>query len=250
MRKFIFLWLFACGAHAAPLADTVSAIKPAIVAIGTFQADRAPPLKFLGTGFAVADGRHAVTNFHVVSSLLDVEHHERLVAFTGNGDEAQVSGAEKVRVDEAHDLALLKLDGPVHQVVHFGDSSSLREGDALAFTGFPIGVVLGYYPVTHRATLSAITPIVVPVQNARDLSAHSIRQMRTPFRVFQLDATAYPGNSGSPLYLEDSGKVVGIVNLVFVKKAKESVLSDPSGIAYAIPGDYIVDLVRSVGLDP
>lgn len=251
MRAILFLaLLFSVGVHAAGLADTVAVIKRSIVAIGTFQADRAPPVKFLGTGFAVADGSHVVTNAHVVPPLLNIEENEKLVVFSGRGDEAEAMEAKKVMVDSAHDLALLKVVGAAIPVLHFGDSSAMREGDSLAFTGFPIGVVLGYYPVTHRATLSSITPIVIPALHANQLTAKSIKQLRTPFTVFQLDATAYPGNSGSPLFEPDSGKVVGIVNMVFVKNTKEHMLSDPSGIAYAIPGEYIVSLIRDAGLAP
>lgn len=252
MRKLLLLilLLFCGGANSASLADTVAVLKHSIVAIGTLQADRSPPVLFLGTGFAVADGNHVITNAHVVPPMLDIEHDEKLVIFSGKGDEAETVDAKKVLVDTAHDLVLLKIAGPPMPVLHFGDSTFMREGDSLAFTGFPIGVVLGYYPVTHRATLSAITPIVIPVAHADQLTSQSIRQLRTPFKVFQLDATAYPGNSGSPLYAPDTGKVIGIVNMVFVKNTKEHILSDPSGIAYAIPGDYIVDLIRRAGLKP
>jgi serine protease Do len=62
--------------------------------------------------------------------------------------------------------------------------------------------------------------------------------------VLQLDATAYPGNSGSPLYDEKRGEVVGIVNMVFVKGTKESALTQPSGISYAIPVQPLVDLLK------
>jgi S1-C subfamily serine protease len=64
------------------------------------------------------------------------------------------------------------------------------------------------------------------------------------FAVFQLDATAYPGNSGSPLYMADTGEVVGIVNMVFVKRTKEAALTDPSGITYAIPSRYLIELLK------
>ena len=43
--------------------------------------------------------------------------------------------------------------------------------------------------------------------------------------MFQLDATAFPGQSGSPLYDGANGEVVGIINMVFVKGTKESALS-------------------------
>jgi len=62
--------------------------------------------------------------------------------------------------------------------------------------------------------------------------------------VFQLDATAYPGNSGSPLYAPDTGEVVGVVNMVFVKGTKEAALTQPSGISYAIPSRYLIELLR------
>ena len=62
----------------------------------------------------------------------------------------------------------------------------------------------------------------------------------------QLDATAYPGNSGSPLYDPASGKVVGVLNMVLVKESRENVLSQPSGITYAIPVQPLIELLGSV----
>ena len=66
--------------------------------------------------------------------------------------------------------------------------------------------------------------------------------------MFQLDATAYPGNSGSPLYNPDTGAVIGIVNKVFVQESKENVLQKPSGISYAIPIRYARALLAKAGL--
>jgi len=54
-----------------------------------------------------------------------------------------------------------------------------------------------------------------------------------------LDATAYPGNSGSPLYEEQTGKVIGVINSVFVKGTKETAIENPSGIIYVIPSQYV-----------
>jgi len=59
------------------------------------------------------------------------------------------------------------------------------------------------------------------------------------FDIYQLDGTAYPGNSGGPLLDSDSGQVLGIVNMVLVKNSRESLLSSPSGISYAIPVRYL-----------
>ena len=67
-----------------------------------------------------------------------------------------------------------------------------------------------------------------------------------PFFLYQMDATAYPGNSGSPVYDQKSGKVVAVINKVFVKRTKESVLSDPSGITYAIPVRYLQNMLSTI----
>jgi len=63
--------------------------------------------------------------------------------------------------------------------------------------------------------------------------------------VYQLDATAYPGNSGSAMYHASTGEVVGIINKVFVQESKEAVISKPSGITYAIPVKYLHQLLKA-----
>jgi S1-C subfamily serine protease len=75
-----------------------------------------------------------------------------------------------------------------------------------------------------------------------------LRRLEEPYNVFQLDATAYPGNSGSPLYDPNSGGVIGVINKVFVQESKENILSKPSGISYAIPINHIEKLLKDKGL--
>jgi serine protease Do len=64
------------------------------------------------------------------------------------------------------------------------------------------------------------------------------------FDIFQLDGTAYPGNSGGPLFDPETGDVLGIVNMVFIKGTRESALTHPSGITYAIPSKFIQQLLQ------
>jgi serine protease Do len=104
--------------------------------------------------------------------------------------------------------------------------------------------VLGLFPVTHRGIVSVVTPIIIPGANTNELDAKAIKNLRKPFEVYQLDATAYPGNSGSPVFDSTTGDVIGIVNMVFVKGAKEKAITDPSGISYAIPAQYIKKLLE------
>ncbi|MCQ8105141.1 serine protease [Methylomonas sp. SURF-2] len=226
------------------LPDVVPHIKPSIVAVGTFMPTRNPRAVFLGTGFAVGDGRQIVTNAHVIAKELDVDHLERFAVFYRQDRNEHMVLADLAVSDQEHDLALLRLQEGKLPVLEIGDSSQVREGELFAFTGYPIGMVLGLYPVTHRCIVSAISPNAIPVLASRQLNAGMLKKLETPYDVFQLDATAYPGNSGSPLYDIDSGKVMGIINKVFVQGSKENALSNPSGISYAIPSAHIKQLLN------
>ena len=246
----VLLWMCA-GPAWADLPDVVARIKPGIVAVATVQATRQPPAVMLGTGFVVADGRHVITNAHVLPERLDSERQEYLAVMTGRGERGEARRATRLLVDEQHDLALLRLAGDPLPTLPLAGNDVVREGQDVAFTGFPIGMVLGLYPVTHRGILSAISPVVLPAHHSGQLDAAQLRRLRSRFDVYQLDATAYPGNSGSPLYDPRTGEVIGIVNLVFVKEGKESLLRDPSGIAYAIPVRHARTLLReALGTGP
>ena len=73
-----------------------------------------------------------------------------------------------------------------------------------------------------------------------------VRQLRDgTFKVMQLDAIAYPGNSGGPVLDVESGKVVAVINMVLVKGSKEAALSHPSGISYAIPVRFVTELIEN-----
>ncbi len=42
----------------------------------------------------------------------------------------------------------------------------------------------------------------------------------------------------------DTGEVLGVINMVFVKSTRESALANPSGISYAIPSKFIAQLLQ------
>ncbi len=238
------------GALGAGLPDVVDKVRPSIVAVGTAYPPRQPnrkgePVTYRGTGFVVGNGLQIVTNAHVLPTKLDTDNNETIAVFSGRGARATAHPATVVVVNQEHDLALLAIQGPPLSALPLGDSAMVREGQEVAFTGFPIGMVLGLYPVTHRGIVSAITPIARPLENSRDLSPAQLQQLRNSrFDAFQLDATAYPGNSGSPVYEAATGRVIGVLNSVFVKESKETVLEKPSGISYAIPINHLKPLLN------
>ncbi|MFL9923633.1 serine protease [Herbaspirillum lusitanum] len=223
--------------------QTIATIKPSIVGIGTFLQLRSPAISFVGTGFVVGDGLSVVTNAHVIPGVIDDEHKETLKVTISRGKSTEYRDATLVALDKLHDLALLKISGPPLPAMKLGDSDSVREGQMLAFTGFPLTIILGFHPVTHKGMVAAITPIATQAPSSRALDVKAIVQLqRNAYDVFQLDGTAYPGGSGSPLYDPETGAVLGVINKV-VNATKESAITNPSGITYAIPANFVRDLM-------
>jgi serine protease Do len=240
--------MLAPSAWSSGIPDLIEKVRPSVVGVGTAYPPRQPNVKgdrvvYLATGFVVGDGRHIITNAHVTALTLDSDHNQTLAVFTGRGVNATAHPAQVVREDEEHDLVLLEIQGSKLPALQLGNSDAVREGQDIAFTGFPLGMALGLYPVTHRGMVSAITPAAQPSAHSDKLNSVKIKRMRSGFDVFQLDASAYPGNSGSPVFELYSGRVIGVVNSVVVKETKETMLSRPSGITYAIPAKYIKTLL-------
>jgi S1-C subfamily serine protease len=228
--------------------DTIARVKRSVVEVGTFQRLRSPQLQFRGTGFVVGEGNTIVTNSHVVAESLAVESGETLAVLIPGAapDSMQVREVRRLAVDPGSDLALLKLEGTPLPALQIRDSANVREGQQILMTGFPLGTLLGPYAATHRGMIAAITPIAIPQGRASELNAAIVHRLASgSFPVFQLDATAYPGNSGSPIYDPESGEVLGIVNMVFVKGTKEAAITQPSGITYAVPASHLLALMKS-----
>jgi S1-C subfamily serine protease len=231
------------GTAYADVADTLDTIKPGIVGVGTYEPLRSPRANLTGTGFVVGDGHYVASCAHIFKGILNSEKNERWAVLTGHDREVTVRSAEIVARDDDHDLVILKIGGAPLPALKLAPTDVVREGWQLYFTGYPIGSVLGLNPSTHRAGLAAIVPIYTPVMNAAFLNARTLKQALEPYHVYELDAVAYPGNSGSPVWNPDNGEVLGVVNSVFVKGSKDTALTAPSGISYAIPVKYVRDLL-------
>lgn len=244
-RGLVLLLILMCSATVhAGLPENIARIKPSIVAIATYQKLRSPALQIRGSGFVVADGQTVVTNLHVLPETLAAD--ETLVVVVPGAVATAAPRfleAAAAAQDKAHDLALLRIQTPL-PALRLSSQEGVRDGQAIFFTGFPLGAALGAVPVTHRGIIAAVTPMAIPGGNERQINSASIRQLRNgPLTVYQLDATAYPGNSGSALMDAESGEVLGVINMVHVKGSKESALSQPTGISFAIPVRHLIDLL-------
>ena len=234
-------------AASAGLVETIAGAKPSIALVGTYRATDSPRFTFRGTGFVVGDGHQIVTGAHVLPE-------ERVEAGVPREVAVQVrrpDGTLEARtvtvqaVDREHDVAVLRFSGEALPALELGGDAAVPEGQAVVLMGFPIGGALGFSPVSHRGIVSSVAPSALPMAAARQLNAAAIRRLRDDaFEVYQLDATAYPGNSGGPLLDADSGRVIGIISFVFIKSVREAALSQPSGITYAIPIRHVRALLR------
>lgn len=251
-RSFLAIggWLASGAAQAAGLVDLIASMKPSVCAVGTFNALDSPRFGFRGTGFFVGNGSLVATCWHVLPDAAadarpGVTSLAVLVALPDGSPD--VREAELVTSQRTHDLAVLRIKGRPGVPVNLAAAASPREGMEVALIGFPIGGVLGFKPVTHRGIVASIVASALPAASARQLNEGSVARLREgSFELLQLDATAYPGNSGGPLFDTETHQVIGVVNMVLVKNNRESALSQPTGITYAVPVRYLRELLATV----
>ena len=231
----------------AGLVEIVAKAKHSVAAVGIYNLLRSPRFGFRGTGFVVGDGNLLITNAHVLPEAgSDDSKSGLMLQLATAAGSLEMRPATVAALDRDHDLALLRFGGSPLPVLSIADTQGIHEGLSVAFIGFPIGGVLGFTPVTHRGIISSVTPIVLPAPTARQLDPKTVARLRRgSFDVYQLDATAYPGNSGGPVFNQQTGEVVGVINMVLIRGLKESALSQPTGISYAIPIQYVRKLLAA-----
>ncbi|HEY3089947.1 MAG TPA: trypsin-like peptidase domain-containing protein [Actinomycetes bacterium] len=191
-----------------PIAEAAAGVLPGVVSV---RAGRAT-----GSGFAIDQDGHVVTNAHVVSDVSQV----RLVL--ANGDTV---AAETVGVDEDNDLAVLQASDPSRlQPLPLGRSSALRVGDPVLAVGSPLGL---------EGTVTA--GIVSAVNREAEFGDTGNRQT-----AIQTDAAINPGNSGGPL-VNAAGQVVGVNTAI---ATLGNFRSGNIGIGFAIPVDRMTTIVN------
>ena len=110
--------------------------------------------------------------------------------------------------------------------VEVGDSDSLQVGDWVMSLGSPFGL-----------EQSVSTGIVSSLYRSTMLQSTSGNTIYT--NLIQTDATINPGNSGGAL-VNSKGQLVGINSLI------ESYSGSSSGVGFAIPGNYAVDVAKKL----
>ncbi len=179
------------GSALPDVSDLVSAVRSGVVAIAQRPAELGQVLgqdvpAGAGTGFAIDDQGHVVTNFHVVRGA------DQLAITTVAGEELS---ARLVGQSPSRDLALLEVDDArALQPIPLADSAEVEVGDPVVAIGNALA--LGDSPTVSLGIVSA---------TGRAIQAEQLRLDD----LIQTDAAINPGNSGGPL-LNGAGEVVGI----------------------------------------
>ena len=190
------------------ISDAAAGVLPGVVSV---RAGRAT-----GSGFAIDQQGHVVTNAHVVSGA---SGSIRLILANGRAVRAELVGA-----DEDNDIAVLRASDPsALRPLTLGRSAALRVGDPVLAIGSPLGL---------EGTVTA--GIVSAVNRQARFGDSGNRQT-----AIQTDAAINPGNSGGPL-VNAAGQVVGVNTAIATLGTSRS---GNIGIGFAIPADRMTTIV-------
>lgn len=164
------------------LPSLVKRVKPAVVAIATY--DASGEALMTGSGFFLRPGQ-VVTNLHVVRNAARAE----IKTLDGKGKVFPVSGA--IAIDEEGDLALLSVEMPLER------ARSSELATELPDEGEPIFVIGN--PLKLEGSVS-------------DGIVSAVREVPNSYRIIQITAPISHGNSGSPVF-NLRGQVLGVVTV-------------------------------------
>ncbi len=166
-----------------------------------------------GSGFIWNAQGHIVTNFHVVYGADSIQ-----VIL----DDQSTHAARVIGVDPDHDLAVLQIKAPKHQLapLETGNSTDLRVGQQVLAIGNPFGL-------DHTLTTGVVSALGRSIKSVNN---------RTIEGAIQTDAAINPGNSGGPL-LNSSGQLIGVNTQIMSPSGAFA------GIGFAVPVDIVKRIV-------
>jgi tetratricopeptide (TPR) repeat protein len=165
------------------LPNLVKRVKPAVVAIATY--DATGEALMTGSGFFLRPGQ-VVTNLHVMRGAVRAE----IKTLDGKGKVFPVNGT--LSVDEEGDLALLSVDMPAERVARSTELAKELpdEGETIFVIGNPLKL---------EGSVS-------------DGIVSAVREVPNSYRIIQITAPISHGNSGSPVF-NMKGQVLGVVTV-------------------------------------
>ncbi len=191
LKRKLSLWLAlillptlfqAAQAQEATLPELIRRVKPAVVAVITYDAKN--EMQMTGSGFFIRPGQ-VLTNLHVIDGARRAE----IRTLDGKGKTYEVSGI--VSLDDEGDLAVLSVNLPADRARALEIASGLpEEGERVFVIGNPL-----------RLEGSVSDGIVSAVREVPNLG-----------EIVQITAPISHGNSGSPLF-NMKGQVIGVITM-------------------------------------
>ncbi len=204
------------------LPELVRRLKPAVVAIATYDAQGEALMT--GSGFFLRPGQ-VVTNLHVVRGAKRSE----IKTLDGKGKVFPVVGT--IAVDEEGDLALLRVDTPPERARASELASALPdEGETIFVIGNPLKL---------EGSVS-------------DGIVSAVREVPNVGRIIQITAPISHGNSGSPVF-NLKGQVVGVVTVKVTNGQNINLAIAAARVAKLRPGQLrslAALAVKGKGIDP
>lgn len=213
------------GSRRTAITEAVARVAPSVVTVQTEVIERVPADVFeqffggrsgqraaagLGSGFIVRADGAIVTNAHVVAGA------SRISVALKDGT---TYAARLIGIDEANDLAVLKINASNLPVAPLGSSTNLLIGEWSIAIGNPYGFIL--------ANSEPSVTVGVVSGTGRNLATES-EGAGVYVDMIQTDASINPGNSGGPL-VNAAGEVIGVNSSIF------SPSGGSVGIGFAIP---------------
>ena len=174
----------------------------------------------IGSGVILDTDGNIITNWHVAGDATEIS-----VTIDNNTYDAVLVGG-----DASSDIAVIRaeLGGALVTPIEVGDSSELVVGDWVMTLGSPLGL--------DQSVSTGIVSALYRNQLMADASGNTLYT-----NLIQVDAAINGGNSGGAL-VNDQGQLVGINSLL----ADASGTGSFSGIGFAIPGNYAVEIANKV----
>jgi V8-like Glu-specific endopeptidase len=187
--------------------------------------------RILGTAFLIDPTGIFITAFHVIRDMMQDPWKIACtpgITFPSGGWTRQKSDVnwfkfdrDHCQVNEAFDVAVCrtvndisKMKGLVYQIPTI---SNIRppDGTSIFFTGFPLQAT---DPITASGTIAGFTA-------------------DSDYNTIMIDKNAWPGASGSPIFLSDGKTVVGIV--------LQTGTGDAIGLSYGTSGEKIAEVLTN-----
>lgn len=253
------------------LPDTYAKVKKSVVAIVSRLSDQPYFPKIIGTGFIVREDGLIFTCDHVIKAIKSLPKTKEIpenewsacvVIFHHVPDKGMIWFGMKILGvfeigkfkpgkayygEDIPDVGVIKVDYKGLPNIELKSKLYIREGDTVAFSGFPMGeeVLLApgwlhqISPTLQTGVVSSILPFPCEIPHA-----------------FLLDIMAKGGSSGSPVFDIETGEVLGMVyaglkEIVHSKGKNASlVYLNSSTLTLAIPGHFMSSLLNIIDTIP